>query len=166
MDHESILQTLSNRYSLDSSQYTNMTERVYSIVTRNYKHSSDRTTTYKKFPKFILPPYGNQSLDMTFSPVSDHPVNGLLLLRNNVTVFDYIELRGLGSRGFITVGGVHPGGPFPLLFEYSPSMMEECTTATDCECELVACGTSDKGPFEKGTTSLQGTFSISPTVWS
>ena len=137
-DPDFILQTLSDKFGIDSSPYTNTSERVYTIVTKPYKHSCDRVTSYRKFPKFILPPHGNQSLEMEFNPSSDQPANGLLLLRNNLTIFDYIELRGTGSRGFITVGGVHPGGPLPLLFEYTNSMMEECMATTDCECELTS----------------------------
>lgn len=136
-DPELVLQTLSDHFGVESINYANTTtEPVYSIRNNNYKHSYyDRVTSYQKFPKFVLPPHGNQSLEMEFIPVSDQPANGLLLLRNNLTVFDYIELRGTGSHSFITVGGVHPGGSTPLHFEYTQSMMEACVSAAEWECK-------------------------------
>ena len=134
-DPDYVLQTLSDKFSLDRTLYSNATEHVYSIMNRR-KQPADQPTSYKKFPKLTLPPQGNQSLELEFSPLSDQASNGLLLLRNNLTIFDYIELRGTGSRGFITVGGVHPGGPNPLHFEYTPTMMESCI-ASESECELV-----------------------------
>ena len=110
---------------------------VYTIKKNNYRHlHHDRVTSYQKFPKFILPPHGNQSLEMEFSPLSNRPSNGLLLLRNNLTVFDYIKLEGTASRSFVTVGGVYPGGSASLHFKYTEAMMEACSNI-DCECKLI-----------------------------
>lgn len=128
--------------NLDNS----FSNQVYSIKDYGFKQSSDRLTSYKKIPKLILPPHGNQSLGMEFSPVSDHQITELLLIRNNLTIFDFVELRGTGSRGFITVDGTHPGGTAPLHFEYTQQrMMDSCgvnsnnnnnnNKGSSCECK-------------------------------
>ena len=126
--------TLSDKFNIDTTLY-DRSKQVYTIKKTN--HQNDKLlTSYQKFPKFILPPHGNQSLQMEFSPISNTPSNGLLLLRNNLTVFDFIKLEGTASRSFVTVGGVYPSSPTPLIFKYTEAMMEACANV-DCECEFV-----------------------------
>lgn len=49
----------------------------------------------------------------------------LLLIRNNLTVLDYVLLEGHGSQGLFTVNNIPPGSE-PLLFEFSTALLEKC----------------------------------------
>lgn len=70
------------------------------------------------------------------------------MLRNNLTVLDYVKLQGVCSRGFITVEGVHPVSAAgtstnavdtnsadgnTLLFEFSTSMLEGYLNGMECK---------------------------------
>ena len=75
----------------------------------------------------LLPPHGsnNYRVEVAFSPSMDQLASNLLLIRNNLTVLDYVLLQGQGSRGTFTIDGIQPGTD-PLLFEFSPSLLEKC----------------------------------------
>ncbi len=62
---------------------------------------------------------------VVFSPKVDQELNMLLLLRNNLTVFDYVVVQGRGVQGAFAIDGVQPGTQ-PLLFEFPSSVTENC----------------------------------------
>ena len=130
LDSDHILQTLSDKFNIDTTLYNNSVEQTYSLIL-----SSNNTLGFDKSIPHILPPHGNWTLGVGFSPSTDQLTNGILLLHNNLTMFDFVEFKGLGSKGFITVGGVHPGGPNSLLFEFTPAMLEDCLAGLECECK-------------------------------
>ena len=49
----------------------------------------------------------------------------LLLIRNNLSVLDYVLLEGHGSQGLFTVNNIPPESE-PLLFEFSTALLEKC----------------------------------------
>ncbi len=62
---------------------------------------------------------------VAFSPKVDQELNTLLLLRNNLTVFDYVIVQGSGVQGSFAIDSVQPGTE-PLMFEFPNSVMENC----------------------------------------
>jgi len=76
-------------------------------------------------PVSLLQPHDTFKVSVSFSPRVDQDLRMLLLLRNNLTVFDYVLLQGTGVQGSFAIDGVQPGTE-PLLFEYSDSVLENC----------------------------------------
>ncbi|XP_064385266.1 transmembrane protein 131-like [Halichondria panicea] len=66
---------------------------------------------------------------VAFSPKVDQELNTLLLLRNNLTVFDYVIVQGSGVQGSVAIDSVQPGTE-PLMFEFPNSVMENCLAGT------------------------------------
>ncbi len=77
----------------------------------------------------IIKPNMSHQIAISFSPKSDTPANTLLLVRNNLTVLDYVLLRGQGVRGVFSINGIQPSSE-PLLFEFTQTMMEKCQGKT------------------------------------
>ena len=74
----------------------------------------------------LLPPHSKLfEMDVAFSPKVNQELNTLVLLRNNLTVFDYIIVQGIGVQGSFAIDGVQPGTE-PLMFEFPNAVMENC----------------------------------------
>ena len=62
---------------------------------------------------------------VAFSPKVDAMADTVLLIRNNLTVLDYVVLKGRGIQGVFSIDGIQPGSD-PLEFEFTQTMMEQC----------------------------------------
>lgn len=77
----------------------------------------------------VIPPSSDPyHLTVAFTPQAEQPATGLLLIRNNLTVLDYVVLQGQGILGVFTMDGIQPGTE-PLLFEFSSPYLERCQGA-------------------------------------
>ena len=77
-------------------------------------------------PTSILPPLRKQfEITVAFSPKVNQELNTLLLLRNNLTVYDYIILQGAGIQGAFAIDGIQPETD-PLTFEFASTVIENC----------------------------------------
>ena len=85
---------------------------------------------------YLIPPYGNMSVRLQFTPDVDQWTHGMVVLRNNLTALEYVHLMGQSSWGYVSVSGVYPVDSITngrsLLFDFSPSMMEGCI-ASECK---------------------------------
>lgn len=89
-------------------------------------------------PSTLLPPQSEPySFTVGFTPKVDEVASTLLLIRNNLTVLDYVVLQGQGSLGAFTIDGLQPGSD-PLLFEFTTIMMEKCQ-GTCCQQDVLMC---------------------------
>lgn len=79
----------------------------------------------------VLQPDDPYQITVAFSPIADSVSSTLLLIRNNLTVLDYVVLRGRGVQGVFSIDGIQPSSD-PLVFEFTPTMMERCY-GEDCE---------------------------------
>ncbi len=70
-------------------------------------------------------PHHPHQITVAFSPKMDAVSNTLLLIRNNLTVLDYVLLRGRGVQGVFSINGIQPSSD-PLSFEFTQTMMEQC----------------------------------------
>lgn len=77
----------------------------------------------------VIRPNSSHQIAVSFSPKMDSLASTLLLIRNNLTVFDYVLLRGQGIRGVFSINGIQPSSD-PLLFEFTQTMMEKCQGIT------------------------------------
>lgn len=74
----------------------------------------------------VVPPLSKQfEITVAFSPKVDQELNTLLLLRNNLTVYDYIIVQGAGVQGVFAIDGIQPGTD-PLKFEFASTVIESC----------------------------------------
>ncbi|XP_062302391.1 transmembrane protein 131-like [Osmerus eperlanus] len=74
-----------------------------------------------------LLPEGVKSLRVKFSPVSNHTVTSLLMIRNNLTVVEFLVVQGQGSYERLKLGGKSPGPGAFLRFKMSESHLKECS---------------------------------------
>ena len=81
-------------------------------------------TESSMFP-VVLQPDDPYQITVMFSPKEVLVSDTLLLIRNNLTVFDYVVLRGRGIRDVFSIDGIQPGSN-PLMFEFTQQMMERC----------------------------------------
>eukprot|EP00731_Ephydatia_muelleri_P015388 Em0008g1108a len=62
---------------------------------------------------------------VAFTPKVGQPSSGLLLIRNNLTVLDYVVLYGQSNHRVLTLEGVAPGTD-TIVFEFTSQHLERC----------------------------------------
>ncbi|XP_061593596.1 transmembrane protein 131 isoform X3 [Cololabis saira] len=78
----------------------------------------------------LLLPGEVKSFSVRFTPVSNHSVSSLLIVRNNLTVFDTIVLHGQGTTESLKVAGKPPGQGSSLRFKMTEALLKDCTEKT------------------------------------
>ena len=74
----------------------------------------------------VLPPQSEaHHIVVAFTPKVEQTASTLLLIRNNLTVLDYVLLQGQGSLGTFTIDDIQPNAD-PLTFEFTNAMLEKC----------------------------------------
>ena len=86
----------------------------------------DSFSTESSVASSVLPPQSNaHHIVVAFTPKVEQTASTLLLIRNNLTVLDYVVLQGQGSLGVFTIDNIQPNSD-PLMFEFTNSMLEKC----------------------------------------
>uniref|UniRef100_A0A8C9V152 Transmembrane protein 131 n=1 Tax=Scleropages formosus TaxID=113540 RepID=A0A8C9V152_SCLFO len=75
----------------------------------------------------LLLPREVKSFTVRFTPVSSHTVASLLVVRNNLTVLDYMLVQGQGTTESLRVAGKAPGPGSSLRFKMTESLLKDCT---------------------------------------
>ncbi|XP_026200619.1 transmembrane protein 131 isoform X2 [Anabas testudineus] len=78
----------------------------------------------------LLLPGEVKSFNVRFTPISNHSVSSLLIVRNNLTVIDTIILHGRGTTESLKVAGKPPGQGSSLRFKMTESLLKDCTDKT------------------------------------
>ncbi|KAM4628602.1 transmembrane protein 131 [Polymixia lowei] len=78
----------------------------------------------------LLLPGEVKSFNVRFTPVSNHSVSSLLIVRNNLTVIDTIVLQGRGTTESLKVAGKPPGQGSSLRFKMTEALLKDCTEKT------------------------------------
>ncbi|KAJ8382693.1 hypothetical protein SKAU_G00034710 [Synaphobranchus kaupii] len=73
-----------------------------------------------------LRPWESREISVLFSPAEHKPVTSLILIRNNLTVFDMVTVKGHGAREMLRLGGKLPGAGASLRFSVPQSTLMEC----------------------------------------
>ena len=118
----SIVDMLTEELDPDLDQY-DLTGPHSSSFSFSQEHVSYNTVS--SLSNAVLQPDDHYQITVAFSPSVDSVSSTLLLIRNNLTVFDYMVLRGRGVQGVFSIDGIQPSSD-PLLFEFTQSMMEKC----------------------------------------
>uniref|UniRef100_A0A3P8USD7 Transmembrane protein 131 n=1 Tax=Cynoglossus semilaevis TaxID=244447 RepID=A0A3P8USD7_CYNSE len=75
----------------------------------------------------LLQPGEVKSFSVKFTPISNHSVSSLLIVRNNLTVIDTIILHGRGTTESLKVAGKPPGQGSSLRFKITEGLLKDCT---------------------------------------
>ncbi|KAM3619817.1 uncharacterized protein V6R79_014017 [Siganus canaliculatus] len=75
----------------------------------------------------LLQPGEVKSFSVRFTPISNHSVSSVLIVRNNLTVIDTIILHGRGATESLKVAGKSPGQGSSLRFKMTEALLKDCT---------------------------------------
>ncbi|XP_069545848.1 transmembrane protein 131-like isoform X2 [Brachyistius frenatus] len=76
--------------------------------------------------RLLLQPWESREVAVVFTPSEHKPTTTILIIRNNLTVFDMITVQGHGAKELLRVGGKLPGPGASLRFNVPQSTLMEC----------------------------------------
>ncbi|KAM9314140.1 LOW QUALITY PROTEIN: transmembrane protein 131-like [Pholidichthys leucotaenia] len=74
----------------------------------------------------LLQPWESREVAVVFTPSEHKPTTTILIVRNNLTVFDMVTVQGHGAKELLRVGGKLPGPGASLRFNVPQSTLMEC----------------------------------------
>ncbi|KAK5865755.1 hypothetical protein PBY51_020000 [Eleginops maclovinus] len=74
----------------------------------------------------LLQPWEAREVAVLFTPSEHKPTTTILIIRNNLTVFDMVMVQGHGAKELLRVGGKLPGPGASLRFNVPQSTLMEC----------------------------------------
>ncbi|XP_029985600.1 transmembrane protein 131-like isoform X2 [Sphaeramia orbicularis] len=107
------------------SVHINTTE--FSLLASSPK-SGDRVEdlTGEGVLRLLLQPWEAREVAVVFTPSEHKPTTTILIIRNNLTVFDMVTVQGHGAKELIRVGSKLPGPGASLRFNVPQSTLMEC----------------------------------------
>ncbi|TNN52661.1 Transmembrane protein 131-like [Liparis tanakae] len=76
--------------------------------------------------RLLLQPWEAREVAVVFSPSEHKPTTTILIIRNNLTVFDMMAVQGHGAKELLRIGGKLPGPGASLRFNVPQSTLMEC----------------------------------------
>ncbi|KAL7404333.1 hypothetical protein ABVT39_013269 [Epinephelus coioides] len=76
--------------------------------------------------RLLLQPWEAREVAVVYSPSEHKPTTTILIIRNNLTVFDMMTVQGHGAKELLRVGGKLPGPGASLRFNVPQSTLMEC----------------------------------------
>ncbi|XP_071599092.1 transmembrane protein 131-like isoform X1 [Heliangelus exortis] len=73
-----------------------------------------------------LQPLETRKVGVIFTPVDYRRVSSLILIRNNLTVLDMVNVEGFGAKELLKVGGRLPGAGGSLRFKVPEATLMDC----------------------------------------
>uniref|UniRef100_A0A8C8VIT0 Transmembrane 131 like n=1 Tax=Pelusios castaneus TaxID=367368 RepID=A0A8C8VIT0_9SAUR len=73
-----------------------------------------------------LQPLETRRVGVVFTPVDYQRVSSIILIRNNLTVLDVVNVEGFGARELLKVGGRLPGAGGSLRFKVPEATLMDC----------------------------------------
>ncbi|XP_077440164.1 transmembrane protein 131 isoform X2 [Vanacampus margaritifer] len=144
----------------DRWQPENLSNINIDTSTMEFQVQRNQTTAAKSFMGFaegssrpfvynlVLMPREVKSFHVRFTPVRNHSVSSLLIVRNNLTVIDTIVLHGHGATESLKIAGKPAGHGSSLRFKMTEALLRECT---------------DKKRIRDPTFTLKRTFRVENT---
>ncbi|KAJ8247017.1 hypothetical protein GJAV_G00257820 [Gymnothorax javanicus] len=99
-------------------------------VMKNSKGFSEGASGHPHVYNLLLSPGEVKSLTVKFTPATNHTVSTLLIVRNNLTVVDYILLQGQGSVESLRVDEKPPGPGSSLRFKITEALLKNCSNSS------------------------------------
>uniref|UniRef100_A0A8C3SPG8 Transmembrane protein 131-like n=1 Tax=Chelydra serpentina TaxID=8475 RepID=A0A8C3SPG8_CHESE len=82
--------------------------------------------THSEVLQLHLQPLETRRVGVVFTPVDYKRVASLILIRNNLTVLDVVNVEGFGARELLKVGGRLPGAGGSLRFKVPEATLMDC----------------------------------------
>ncbi|XP_032391772.1 transmembrane protein 131-like isoform X2 [Etheostoma spectabile] len=76
--------------------------------------------------RLLLQPWEAREVAVAFTPSEHTPITTILIIRNNLTVFDMMMVQGHGAKELLRVGAKLPGPGASLRFNVPQSTLMEC----------------------------------------
>ncbi|XP_076001498.1 transmembrane protein 131-like isoform X2 [Genypterus blacodes] len=76
--------------------------------------------------RLLLQPWETREVAVVFTPSEHKPTTTIVIIRNNLTVFDMVKVQGHGAKEMLRVGGKLPGPGASLRFNVPQSTLMEC----------------------------------------
>ncbi|KAJ3615193.1 hypothetical protein NHX12_018761, partial [Muraenolepis orangiensis] len=96
--------------------------RWFNISPLSVNVSTTEFTLLQRIPK----PWESREVAVVFTPSEHKPTTTILVIRNNLTVFDMLTVRGHGAKEMLRIGGKLPGPGASLRFNVPQSTLMEC----------------------------------------
>ncbi|XP_036401411.1 transmembrane protein 131-like isoform X2 [Megalops cyprinoides] len=144
---------LANRLSLGTSSNIS-TNTLEFQVHRNQTSFIKSASGFVEGParpfvyNLLLLPGEAKSFTVKFTPVSNHAVTSLLIVRNNLTVVDWVVVQGQGASESLKIAGKAPGPGSSLRFKMTEALLKDC---------------SEKGKSKEPNFTLRRTFKVENT---
>ncbi|XP_062865266.1 transmembrane protein 131-like [Trichomycterus rosablanca] len=100
----------------------NVTTSEFSLLPVDHKEIQRGSSVQR----ILLQPWESRSVSVAYTPSQHKPVTSVLLIRNNLTVFDLVLVKGFGAKELLRVGGKLPGPGASLRFNVPQSTLMEC----------------------------------------
>ncbi|XP_017264107.1 transmembrane protein 131-like isoform X2 [Kryptolebias marmoratus] len=110
-----------------SSLSVNISTTEFSLLASPHKAGeSAAVLTGEGVLRLLLQPWESREVAVAFTPSEHKPITTILIIRNNLTVFDMLTLQGHGAKELLRVGGKLPGPGSSLRFNVPQSTLMEC----------------------------------------
>ncbi|KAK3100282.1 hypothetical protein FSP39_017460 [Pinctada imbricata] len=93
---------------------------------RKYIETTFGVKPHKQSITTLLHPGVKVKVRVGFQPRDHVPRTSLILIRNNLTIFDSIVVQGQGGRGEMKLSNKKPGSPVPLQFDMTEKHLKNC----------------------------------------
>ncbi|KAM9770093.1 transmembrane protein 131-like isoform 1-T1 [Menidia menidia] len=104
----------------------NVSTTEFSLFASSLKASEQADIRGDNVLRLLLQPWESREVSVVFSPTEHKPTTTILVIRNNLTVFDMVTVKGHGAKELLRVGGKLPGPGASLRFNVPQSTLMEC----------------------------------------
>ncbi|XP_072320165.1 transmembrane protein 131-like isoform X2 [Eucyclogobius newberryi] len=105
----------------------NLSTAAFSLLPSTPKAvDSMRAPSGEGLLRLLLQPWESREVAVVYTPSEHKPTSTILLIRNNLTVFDMVSVRGHGAKELLRVGSKLPGAGASLRFNVPQSTLMEC----------------------------------------
>ncbi|XP_037545643.1 transmembrane protein 131-like [Nematolebias whitei] len=109
-----------------SSFSVNISTTEFSLLASPHKAGENVAASGEGVLHLLLQPWESREVAVAFTPSAHKPVTTILIIRNNLTVFDMMTVQGYGAKELLRVGGKLPGPGTSLRFNVPQSTLMEC----------------------------------------
>ncbi|XP_067407970.1 transmembrane protein 131-like isoform X2 [Emydura macquarii macquarii] len=129
-DPQASLSLLSKWFGINV-QTINFTTTEFKLTEEGaHRDAQQKDLTSMKFNSEVLQlhlqPLETRRVGVVFTPVDYERVSSLILIRNNLTVLDVVNVEGFGARELLKVGGRLPGAGGSLRFKVPEATLMDC----------------------------------------
>uniref|UniRef100_G3PX51 Transmembrane 131 like n=1 Tax=Gasterosteus aculeatus aculeatus TaxID=481459 RepID=G3PX51_GASAC len=110
------------------TKWFNISPLSFNISTREFSllASPPKALRGQGVLRLLLQPWEAREVAVVFTPSEHKPTTTILVIRNNLTVFDMMTVRGHGAKELLRIGGKLPGPGGSLRFNVPQSTLMEC----------------------------------------